>query len=506
MSDQLRPARQIKESNPSKSARVETRPRILVVDDEPTIRTQLERVLTAEGFDVAIASSAEEGLERLAGEDIDLLITDIRLPGLSGVELTQRVKHLWPTLPVIVITGFGEVGTAVQVLKLGASDHVIKPFGKAAILDCVRTVLEKSHAHTELRHLRRFLMDEYEFVGMVSKTPEMHRVFEIIHMVSNWDTTVVVEGETGTGKEMVASAIHHQSQRSEGPFVPINCAVVPENLLESELFGYERGAFTGAHHSRPGKIELAQGGTLFLDEIESISLAMQAKLLRVLEDRKIERLGGSRRIDVDMRVVAASNVPLQELVAQGQMRSDFYYRINVVPIRLIPLRKRKEDIPLLVQAFLSRHQAAVKKGIGGVSDRAMDQLMQYSWPGNIRELQNVLERTILQTDGRIIEKVDLLESAPAAPVTEKDASLDVNLRDWLRQQERNYLIQQLAACGGKIGPTARRSGVDLKTVYRKMVAYGLDKRNFTKKGSSVSATGEEAQEKHDRKSPPLSLY
>src|SRR5262249_13195999 len=228
-------------------------------------------------------------------------ITDIRLPGLSGIELTQKVKGEWPTIPVIVITGFGEVGTAVQVLKLGASDHVIKPFGKAAILDCVRAVLQKASVHIELRHLRRLLMDEYEFVGMVSKTPEMHRVFEIIRMVSEWDTTVVVEGETGTGKEMVASAIHYQSQRRDGPLVPINCAVVPETLLESELFGYERGAFTGAHQSRPGKIELAHGGTLFLDEIESISLAMQAKLLRALEERKIERLGGGRSIYVDMR-------------------------------------------------------------------------------------------------------------------------------------------------------------------------------------------------------------
>jgi DNA-binding NtrC family response regulator len=469
-----------------KPARGEIRPRILVVDDEPTVRTQLSQVLGAEGFGVAIASSAEEGLERLALEDVDLVITDIRLPGISGIDLTQKVKSLWPTIPVIVITGFGEIGTAVQVLKLGASDHLIKPFGKAAILDCVRAVLQKAWVHIELRHLRRLLMDEYEFVGMVSKTPEMHRVFEIIRMVAEWDTTVVVEGETGTGKEMVASAIHYQSQRRDGPLVPINCAVVPETLLESELFGYERGAFTGAHQSRPGKIELAHGGTLFLDEIESISLAMQAKLLRVLEERKIERLGGSRRIDVDMRVIAASNVPIKDLVAQGRMRSDFYYRINVIPIRLIPLCKRKEDIPLLVQAFLGHHQVAIKKEITAVSPQAMEQLMQYSWPGNIRELQNVLERAMLQSQGRVIDKVDLVpEVAVASQKTDAHTSLDLGLRDWLKQQEKYYLIQQLKNFGGKIGPTAMRSGVDLKTLYRKMMTYGLDKKDFSKRPAAA---------------------
>jgi transcriptional regulator with PAS, ATPase and Fis domain len=327
------------------------------------------------------------------------------------------------------------------------------------------------------------LKDRYEFGGMLSKTPEMHKVFETIRMVSATDVTVLVEGETGTGKELVASAIHLQSSRRKGAFIPINCAGVPETLLESELFGYERGAFTGADQSRPGKIEVANGGTLFLDEIESMSLAMQAKLLLVLQDQKVQRLGSSRRVQIDMRVIAASNVPLEELVAQGQMRSDFYYRINVIPIRLIPLRQRRQDIPLLVQDFLRHHPLAQKKRIAGLTSQAIGQLMQYGWPGNVRELQNVLERAIVLTSGRTIERVDLPETNPNSQATEGNRpALTLPLKEWLNEQEKQYLIQQLEVCEGKINLAARSAGVDVKTLYRKMRQHGLDKRFFKQIG------------------------
>jgi two-component system response regulator PilR (NtrC family)/two-component system response regulator AtoC len=345
-------------------------------------------------------------------------------------------------------------------------------------------VLEKAKVFTEIRHLRRSLKDQCEFGGMLSKTPEMHKVFETIRMVSGTNMTVLVEGETGTGKELVASAIHHQSPRREGPFVTINCAGFPETLLESELFGYERGAFTGADRATAGKIELAHRGTLFLDEIESMSIAMQAKLLRVLEDQKVQRLGGSRRVHIDMRVVAASNVPPKELVDQGQMRSDFYYRINVIPIYLVPLRQRREDIPLLVQDFLRHHPVAVGKRITAISQRAMSHLMQYSWPGNIRQLQNVLERALVLATGRVIEKVDLPDAVPPARGDEKSVSSDLPLlHEWLNEQEKRYLLQQLESSGGKISLAARSCGVDVKTLYRKMRLHGLDKKVFQPRAS-----------------------
>ncbi|MBI3304174.1 MAG: sigma-54-dependent Fis family transcriptional regulator [Deltaproteobacteria bacterium] len=453
-------------------------PCILVVDDDPLICQQLERLYTLSGYTVVIASSGEEAMERLEAGDIDLVISDIRLPGLSGVELTEWIQCECPDVPVIVVTGHADIGNAVDVLKLGASDYIVKPFAAAAIQESTRTVLEKAWVFTEIRHLRRTLKDRYEFGGMLSKTPEMHRVFEAIRMVSGTDVTVLVEGETGTGKELVASAVHLQSARRKGPFVPINCAGVPETLLESELFGYERGAFTGADQARSGKIELAHGGTLFLDEIESMSLAMQAKLLLVLQDQKVQRLGGSRRVQIDMRVIAASNVPLEELVAQGHMRSDFYYRINVIPIRLIPLRQRRQDVPLLVQDFLHHHPLALRKRISGLTPQAMGQLMQYSWPGNVRELQNVMERAIVLTSGRMIERVDLPETGLVVRGENKRISPTLPLREWLNEQEKQYLIQQLESCGGKISVAARSCGVDVKTLYRKMRQHGLNKRVF----------------------------
>jgi DNA-binding NtrC family response regulator len=461
-------------------------PRVLVVDDEEMICQQLERLYRQSGYEVEVAYSAEEALGIFERGEIDLVVTDIRLPGLSGVEFTGRVQERAPDVPVIVVTGHADIETAVEVLKLGASDYIVKPFSATAIQESTRVVLERARVFMEIRHLRRVLRDSGEFGGMLSKTPEMHQVFEVIRMVSGTDMTVLVEGETGTGKELVARAVHYQSGRRGGPFVTINCAGFPEGLLESELFGYERGAFTGADQARAGKIELAERGTLFLDEIESISLGMQAKLLRVLEEQKIQRLGGSREIRVDMRVIAASNVPVQDLVAQGKMRSDFYYRINVIPVHLMPLRERREDIALLVQDFLHHHPLAVEKRITGMSRSAMERLMRHEWPGNIRELQNVLERAIVLTTGRVIERVDVPEEGKAE--RGRGAQSSVSLREWLEEQEKSYLNQQLELYGGRVGLTAKSCGVDIKTLYRKMRLYGLDKKLFQNK----IAAGEKA--------------
>jgi DNA-binding NtrC family response regulator len=384
-------------------------PNVLVVDDDPTIRSQLVRLYSHSGYTVVPVSSAEDALTQLSENSIDFVITDIKLPGLSGIDLIAHMQENFPDVPVIAITGFKDIDTAVNVLKHGAADFVVKPFDLGAVQESTRVALEKTRVYMEIRHLRRGLKNGSEFGGMLSKTAEMHRMFEIIRMVAPTEMTVSIEGETGTGKELVASAVHYHSGRRDKPFVTINCAGFPESLLESELFGYERGAFTGAVQAKAGKIELAHGGTLFLDEIESISVVMQGKLLRVLEDQKVQRLGGSADIHVDMRVITATNVPLKQLVAEGKMRSDFYYRVNVIPIHLIPLQQRKVDIPLLVQDFLHRHPMAARKGITSISKQAMRRLLDYSWPGNIRELQNVLERAIVLNAGRTIEHVDLPE-------------------------------------------------------------------------------------------------
>ena len=456
-------------------------PNLLIVDDDPLVRQQLELFYRQVGYAVIAVASAEEALEQFGADAIDLVITDIKLPGMDGRQLICWVREHFPDIPIIAITGYSDIQTAVNVLKLGASDLIVKPFNLAAVQEATRVVLEKNQVYLDVRHLRRALKNRSVFSGMLSKTAEMHRVFEIIRVVGPTDMTVLVQGETGTGKELVASAIHYQSQRRKAPFVTINCAGFPESLLESELFGYEKGAFTGADQAKAGKIELADGGTLFLDEIESMSLMMQGKLLRVLEDQKVQRLGSRSSIRVDMRVVAATNVPLEELVADGKMRADFYYRINVIPVHLIPLRQRKDDIPLLVHDFVQRHPVANAKRINGISTEAMAALMSYPWPGNIRELQNVVERAIVLSRGRIISEVDvptLGRKANAAPET--TAPL-VPLEQWLRDQEKRYLSQQLKLAGGNVTQTAKACGIGLRTLSRKLQLHGLDHRAFRKK-------------------------
>jgi DNA-binding NtrC family response regulator len=464
-------------------------PNILVVDDEVSLAQQLERLFVQQGFKVICAPDGENAIRHLESGNIDLVVSDIFLPGLTGVDLTKLVRERFPDVPIIVMTGFGEIATAVEVLKLGASDYIVKPFSAKAIQESVNNVLEQARVFVEIRHLRRDLKNRYEFGGMLSRTPEMHRVFEIIRMVANTDMTVIIDGETGTGKELVASAIHYQGSRRKGQFVTINCAGFPDTLLESELFGYERGAFTGADHSKAGKIELAHGGTLFLDEIESMSLTMQAKLLLVLQNQKVQRLGGARWSRIDMRVIAATNIPLKELVKRGLMRSDFYYRINVIPIHLVPLRERIDDLPLLVQDFVHQHPVAKKKGITGISQAALDELRQYSWPGNIREVQNVLERSIVMTKGKMIEQVDIDAEFGRVVVPRGESPeipVEMTLEEWLKNQEKLFLVKKLDLLEGKINVTAKSCGLDVKTLYRKMRYHGLDKKVFKSKPNTNS--------------------
>jgi DNA-binding NtrC family response regulator len=460
--------------------------RILIVDDDPLICRQLEDLYTSQQYLVSSAGNASEALRLLGEHDFSLAVVDLRIPGTDGIGLTREIREHWPDLDVIMITGYASIKGAVEAIKQGASDYITKPFQKEEILLATEKVLEKRRLLDEINYLRNQLSNRYSFANIVSRNRVMHEIFETIEVLAQNDATVLITGESGTGKELVARAMHYQGKRKSGRFVAINCAAFPDTLLESELFGYERGAFTGAVHDRVGKIELSSGGTLFLDEIESITLNMQLKLLRVLEEREVERLGGNRKVKVNMRVIAATNVELTELVADGRMREDFFYRINVVPVKIPPLRDRIEDIPLLVSEFLRNSEMARERGITRTSNKVLSELMGFSWPGNVRELGNVLERAILRTTGPVIREVDL-------PGTGKRKDLDslrrtydyeVPLKEYLRRAEKDYLSHVLKKNRGSINLSAKHALVDAATLHRKMKLHGLAREDFRGRGRS----------------------
>ena len=462
-------------------------PNILVIDDEPAVRSQLSRLYEQSGYSVETVSSAEDGLQQLAQGRIDFVITDIKLPGMSGAELIAAMQEGYPDVPVIAITAYLDIDTAVKVLKCGAVDFVVKPFDLIAVRDATAAALERARVFMEIRHLRRALKNGAEFGNMLSKTPEMHRLFETIRMVASTDMAVVIEGESGTGKELLASAVHYHSARRQRPFVTIDCAGLPDSLIEHELFGHENGGYGGT--PQPGKIELAHGGTLFLDEVENLSIALQGKLLNVIEEQKVQRIDSPAGTAVDVRIITATSVPLRRLLAEGKMRSDFFYRITVIPIRLLPLRQRSVDIPLLVQDFLHRHPVAAQRRITAVSKQVMRSLLDYSWPGNIPELQNVLERAIVLTTGRVIEKVDLpkvvWESHPPNLAS-------TTLPRWLDEKEKQFIAQKLEDCGGNVSLTAQSCGIGLRSLHRKMQKYGLDKKRFKRKSAAAKNSGKDA--------------
>jgi two-component system, NtrC family, response regulator AtoC len=445
-------------------------PHILVIDDEELICQQLYHLYSYSGFRVTVVTSAEQALEVLARADTDLVVTDIRLSGLSGIALTERIQESWPEVPVIAISGHADIGAAVNVLKSGASDYILKPFSAATILESTRLLLKKAEIFTEIRHLRQTLKEKCEFGGMLSTRPEMHRVFEIIRLVSNTDATVVVEGETGTGKELVARAVHELSDRARKPFVPINCSAVPEALLESELFGHMKGSFTGAIATKRGLFEEAHGGTLFLDEISALSPAIQVKLLRVLQERKIQRIGGNQEIPIDFRLVAATNVALEAEVKAGRFREDLFYRLNVFPIPVPPLRDRKQDIPLLANHF--RLRFADENGIEPpeILPETLQRMVAYDWPGNVRELENFIERGVIMYGGSRALRFE----APMADRGRTERDLMSKARDerWTMDRlEREYIFTMLEEMRGHQGRVSEILGVNRRTLYRKLQRY-----------------------------------
>jgi len=449
--------------------------RILVVDDEEDILYVLEGHLTRAGYSVTTARDGEEALTRFREARHDLVIADVRMPKLDGLGLLKALREIDADLGVIMITGHGSIETAVEAMKVGAYDYLTKPFRHInEILLTVERALEKPRLVVEVQRLRRELGRRHRFAGLVGISPSMQAVYDVIEKVAAQEVTVMIQGESGTGKEIVARAIHALSARRNGPFIPVNCGAIAESLLESELFGHVRGAFTGAVTETKGLFRAADGGTIFLDEIGEISHGLQVKLLRVLQEREVRPVGSDRAVKVDVRVVAATNRPLEEAIRDGTLRKDFFYRLNVVPIQLPPLRERISDIPLLVQHFIEAFNARTGKAFRAISAEALEILSRHSWPGNVRELENVVERAYALGAGPVITVRDLhsyLVGEPAAPGPSETGVPRRPVR--LRDLEVETILNVLRETGGNQVQAARLLGVDRKTIHRRLKKYGL---------------------------------
>jgi two-component system response regulator HydG len=448
---------------------------ILVVDDEPANRQVLARILTREGYDVEQADDGRQALELLRGGGFELVLTDLKMPGMDGLELLQAVRALGADVEVIVMTAYGTVEAAVGAMKDGAYDFITKPLRRVELVTTVRKALEKRHLASENRSLRARLGEEDEVIG---RSPAMRRLLQEIEQVAPSEASVLLEGESGTGKGLLARRIHASSPRAGGRLITVNCAAIPENLLESELFGYEQGAFTGARGRKEGRFDLARGGTLFLDEVTEMSLATQVKLLRVLQEGEYERVGGTKTLEADCRILSATNRDLDRAVAEGGFRGDLYYRLNVIRVRVPSLSERPEDVPLLAQFFLARYASKNRKQVDGFSAEALDALQGYRWPGNVRELENVVERAVvLARDGSVG-----LEQLPE-PVRQGRGALSMlsfQVGTPIKEMERAMIESTLRFAGGDKNLAANLLGITARTIYRREAEWareGLPERD-----------------------------
>src|SRR6201993_1896645 len=433
-------------------------PAILIVEDEAKMRRLLELNLGEDGFSTFSAEDAEAGLKLLRENPIDLVVTDLKLPGMNGLEFLQTIKRQNAALPVVVMTAFGSVETAVEAMKAGASDYVLKPFSLSEMRMVIRKELDVRNLREENRSLREALGQRYKHPNVVARSAKMQEVLATVERVAPTNSTVLLGGESGVGKDLIARAIHEKSRRAAGPFIKINSTAIPENLLESELFGYEKGAFTGAVASKPGKFELADKGTLFLDEIGDVPPAIQVKLLRVLQEREFERLGGTRTLKVDVRLIAATNKDLRQALEQGTFREDLYYRLNVVPIDIAPLRERKADIPDLVNLFIARFSGDSGKVVEGITPEAMQVLVNHHWPGNVRELQNVIERGCALAKGSVLEASDIhIDERPSKSGNGAPGFLPEGMT--LEQWEDEMVQEALRRANGNKSQAARLLGL-----------------------------------------------
>ncbi|MEJ2716172.1 MAG: sigma-54 dependent transcriptional regulator [Deltaproteobacteria bacterium] len=448
---------------------------VLVVDDEKNYLVVLEDLLEDEGHEILTASSGSEALDIIRTTPVDTVLTDIKMAGMSGIELLEEVTRLDPDLPVILMTAYAEVDQAVDAMKKGALDHIQKPFDNREVKKAVARGVEKRSLIRSIRHLEIELGTLWG--NIVGRSKAMERVFTIMKRVADTPTTVLISGESGTGKELIARGLHHASSRSNAPFVSINCAAVPESLLESELFGYEKGAFTGAINLRQGKFEFADKGSIFLDEVGEMSLGLQVKLLRVLQEQEFQRLGGNKDIKVDVRIIAATNKDLREEVDKGRFRDDLFFRLNVVHIVVPPLRERREDIPYLVAHFLNRFGEKLGRNIPELDPEVLSTFYRYSWPGNVRELENVIERSLVLSRGQVVVPEDLPPEIRESPEIEEglDAliSWERGLSETLDAIEERMIGQALKRAGHVQAQAAKILGISRSNLQYKMKKYGL---------------------------------
>ena len=456
---------------------------VLIVDDSPDIRSTMSEVLKSKGFCVESASDGQEAIEILDNRFFDIVLTDLNMPRKSGMDVLRYVTEHSPETICIIITGYGTVQGAVEALKIGAYDYLCKPIKPDEVTILIDKALELRNLKRENKTLKKELTNRYGFKNIVGQSKAMQEVFRLVEKVADTDSTVLITGESGTGKELIAHAIHYASDRRDKPFIPVNCAAIPEELLESELFGHEKGAFTHAIRTRIGRFELANKGTIFLDEIGEMSPSLQVKLLRVLQERKFERVGGVKTISVDIRVVAATNIDLEEAVKEGRFREDLFYRLNVIPIKMPPLRERRSDIPLLANHFLKQYSKDKGRKVESINQEAMEVLMNYDWPGNVRELENIIERVVILSNGKVIKKEDL-----PLPIVEKaGANISVtsptkvfefpeeglSLSQAVSELEKSLILKALERTGGVKNRAAKLLKMNRTTLIEKMKKLGL---------------------------------
>jgi two-component system response regulator AtoC len=441
--------------------------KILVVDDEAIVRESLRDWLTDAGYQVFIAENGSQALEVIKREKLGIVIADLVMPGMDGIELMKGAKEISPHIAVIIITAYGSIPTAIAAMKEGAYDYIEKPFCPEQAELLIRKLVEHQRLIEENLALRQRLEERYRFENIIAKSHKMQQIFEVVRTVAQSNATVLITGESGTGKELIARAIHNLSPRRGKPFIAVSCAALPESLLESELFGHEKGAFTGAVAQRKGRFELAHKGTLFLDEIGEMSANIQVHLLRVLEEREFTRVGGTETIRSDVRIISATNKDLNEAVMRGEFRDDLYYRLNVVSIQLPPLRERAEDIPLLAQHFLNKFAVENQKGDITFSPDAMDFLMKYEWPGNVRELENATERAVVLALNSTITATDLSPQNP--PLLRQDSA-----GKSIKEVVKDHILHVLTETEGNYSKAAKILGVTRMTLYNKVEEYGLD--------------------------------
>jgi two-component system response regulator AtoC len=452
---------------------------ILVADDDASIRSLLKQLLSDEGYSVVEATTGTEVVERVKETNPDLVIMDVRMPELDGIEALSKLKVSSPKTSVLIMTAFGSSNNAIRAMELGAFDYITKPFELDKISHTVKRVIEYRDLTSEVQVLRDEISSLVQTERIVGNSPAMQEVYKTVGKVAKADATVLITGESGTGKELVAEALHYNSNRRSGPIVKVSCAALPETLLEAELFGHEKGSFTGAMTQRRGRFEMADKGTIFLDEIGEMSLPMQTKLLRVLQERKIERVGSSLPIKVDIRIICATNKDLQRQVEQQKFRDDLFYRLNVINIHMPPLRDRKEDIPALVEHFLAKHRYSATAQPAAISEEALKRLMEYEWPGNVRELENVVERAVVLSRGQIITSRELPFGDHDADGREEDGGDEVSVeksffKKSVAQFEKDLIMKALRDATGNRSKAAEMLGIYRRLLYAKIKEYGLE--------------------------------